>query len=88
LEPWTSVTEGKTRYSHVITVGISAVNIRKSMLKNKNPALLKVFFASLPISRYSSPISMPTTMCEARRSRVKLYNEKHLEMLPSADDFK
>jgi len=47
--------------SHVRTVGIIAVNIRKRRPKNRNPALLYAFVDSLPMLRYRSPIRIPQT---------------------------
>lgn len=44
----------------VMTVGISAVNIRKSMQKKRKLALFSHLLASFPIPRYNRPIRMPT----------------------------
>ncbi len=45
---------------HVITVGIRAVNMRKSMEKKRQAALLTIFVASFPIPKYNKPIRRPT----------------------------
>ena len=47
--------------SHVRTVGIMAVNMRKRRPKNRNPALLYAFVDSLPMLRYRRPIRIPQT---------------------------
>ena len=54
------------------TVGIIAVNMRNSIQKKRQPALLKALEASLPMPRYNRPIKMPTVRCEIRRRRVRV----------------
>ena len=60
------------RYLHVRTVGMSAENIKKSIQKNRHPALLRTFVESFPIPRYNNPIRMPTTRWAIRRRRVRV----------------
>ena len=62
-------------YSHVKTVGMSAVNMRKSIQKKRQPALLYALLASFPMPKYSRPIRIPTAKCENRRKRVKVWKK-------------
>lgn len=57
-------------YSHVRTVGMSDVNMRKRSEKNRHPVLLKTLLPSLPIPRYSKPIRRPTAAMETIRRWV------------------
>ena len=60
------------KYLHVSTVGISAVNMRKSIQKKRQPALLNALDDSLPMPKYNSPIKMPTLRWEISRNRVNV----------------
>ena len=60
---------------HVSTVGIRALNMRNSMQKKRQPALLYALLDSLPIPRYSSPMRRPIHKCDSRRRRVSVYNK-------------
>lgn len=60
-----------TGYSHVRTVGMRAANIRNNMEKKRKPELLRTFFASFPIPKYSKPIRSPIPMWDVTRRCVR-----------------
>ena len=63
------------------TVGISAVNMRKSIQKKRQPALLNALDDSLPIPKYNSPMRMPTLKWEISRNRVNVWKREDAVVL-------
>lgn len=74
--PDTLVEYSRKDNSHVMTVGISAVNIRNSIQKKRKLVLFITLVASLPIPRYNRPIRIPTVKWEINRNLVNVCKEK------------
>lgn len=60
----------------VSTVGMSAMNMRNSMEKNKQPVLLWTLFPSLPTPIYNNPINTATKTTEMKRRCVNILSRK------------
>lgn len=75
-------------YLHVNTVGISAPNMMKSIEKKRKPVLLKTLLASLPMLRYSKPISTPIAMWEISRRWVRTWQQEEIgKMVTKVNNF-